>query len=489
MSKKPIYGQSMALSTDLYQLTMAYAHWKAGSANKEGVFNLFFRKNPFDGGYAVACGLEHLVDTVTSFGYDDSDLTFLSQLRGNDGRPLFEDAFLHFLGAMNIDLEIDAVPEGTVVFPHEPLVRAKGTLLQGTLFETPFLTDIGFPTLVCTKGTRITLAAKGEPWVDFGLRRAHSPDAALRAARAARIAGAAGTSNVLAAKLYRIPCKGTHAHAWVMSWDSELEAFQKYAEALPNNCVFLVDTYGTIEGIKHAIEVAIWLRSKGHEVIGVRLDSGDLAYLSKAGRRMLDKAGFPKAVVMASNDLDEHLITSLHQQKAKIAVWGIGTKFITCYDQPALGNVYKLAAWRNPGEAWHWPIKLSEQRIKITNPGIQQVRRFKQRGLYAGDMIFNTETMPGAKQVIVDPNDSARRKTFGARTYYEDLLVPVTRGKEVVYKLPTIEAIAAHCAESLRGFHAGIKRLDNPHEYPVGLEQQLFELKEGLILKARGVRQ
>lgn len=476
---------SLALLTDLYQITMAYAHWKNGTHNKEGVFNLFFRKNPFEGGFTVASGLTHTIDYLSRFQMDPTDIGCLSKLEGIDSKPLFEPRFLDYLLDMRFSCDVDAVPEGTVVFPHEPLIRVRGPIIQGTLLETPLLTLNGFPTLVATKAARIKLAAKGEPCFDFGLRRAQGIDGALMATWAAYVGGFDGTSNVLAHKLYGIPCKGTHAHAWVMSFDDEYEAFMAYAKAMPNNCVFLVDTYNTVEGVKKAIEVGKWLRSKGFEMIGVRLDSGDLAFLSKEARKLLDKAGFPNAKVFATNDLDEKIIASLKHQGSKIAVWGVGTKMITCFDQPALGCVYKLAAWRFPGQPWHHCVKLSEQAIKVSNPGIQQVRRYLSRGKFAFDMIVNEESLPSGATHMIDPMDMHRQRKVSARARYEDLLVPVTRGSEIVYDSPSLDASRARTFEQLAGFHEGIKRQLNPHQYPVGLEQSLADLKSDLIMRAR----
>jgi nicotinate phosphoribosyltransferase len=482
---REVYRTSLALLTDLYQLTMAYAHWKAGTADKEGVFHLFFRHNPFQGGYSMACGLTHLIDFVNAFRYTTSDLDFLATLRGNDGKPLFDDAFLRYLSTLRFDGDIDAVPEGSVVFPFEPMVRVRSPIIQGTLFETPFLTLVGFPSLIATKASRIKFASKGEPVLDFGLRRAQGVDGALLASWACYVGGVDATSNVLAGKLFGIPCKGTHAHSWVMSFEDEGTAFMEYAKAMPNNCVFLVDTFSTLDGIRHAIEVGHWLRAKGFDMVGVRLDSGDLASLSKQGRKMLDKAGFPQTQIFASNDLDENLITSLKQQGAKINVWGIGTKLITAFDQPAMGCVYKLAAWRTSGSAWQYPIKLSEQLIKISTPGIQQIRRFSRRGKFSWDMIYNEEQPPPARSITIDPFDATRRRHAGPKTPYQDLLVPVLRNGACVYPLPELEAIRSYAQEQLEMLHPTIRRQLHPHEYPVGLEDGLHQLKTDLMVRAR----
>jgi nicotinate phosphoribosyltransferase len=314
-------GLNLALLTDLYELTMAYAHWKSGTAQKEAVFNLAFRHQPFHGGFSVACGLGQVLEILEDFAFDGSDLEYLAQLQGNDGKPLFERGFLQYLGQLKFSCDVDAIPEGTIVFPHEPLVQVRGPIIQAQILETLLLNIINFQTLIATKAARICLATRGEPVLEFGLRRAHGIDGALAASRAAYVGGCAATSNVLAGKLFGIPVKGTHAHSWVMSFETEMEAFKAYAEAMPNNCVFLVDTYDTLEGVKGAIEIGRWLRSRGSDLLGIRLDSGDLAYLSIEARTLLDAAGFEKAFIVASNDLDENIIASLKEQGATISVW------------------------------------------------------------------------------------------------------------------------------------------------------------------------
>lgn len=472
--------RSLALLTDLYQLTMAYGYWRTGKASQEAVFHLTFRENPFEGGYAIAAGLEQAIDYLQGLRFTDDDLAALRDLR------LFSEDFLAYLGELRWTCDVDAIPEGTVVFPHEPLVRVRGPILQAQIVETALLNVVNFQTLIATKAARVVLAAGGDAVLDFGLRRAQGVDGGLSASRAAYIGGCAGTSNVLAGAMYGIPARGTHAHSWVMSFASEQEAFDRYAEVMPDNALLLVDTYHSLDGVAHAIETGKRLRAAGHELAGIRLDSGDLAYLSIKARQMLDEAGFPKARIAASNDLDEHLITSLKQQGARIDVWGVGTRMVTAYDQPALGGVYKLTAIRDGGGAWEYKIKLSEQAVKISNPGILQVRRFIADGQAAGDMIFSEDaSAPG--RTIVDPLDLTRRKTFGDGDAFEDLLVPVFRGGERVYDPPSIESIRARRAQQLALFHGGIKRLVNPHRYPVGLAQPLFDLKTRLILAARGV--
>src|SRR4029434_128136 len=322
-----------ALLTDLYQLTMAFGYWKSGLEAKEAVFHLFFRNQPFKGGFSIACGLTDAIDYLGAFSFQADELSYLSTLTGNDGKPLFEPAFLDYLQTIKWNCNVDGIPEGTVVFPNEPLLRIQGPLIQCQLVETALLNTLSFQTLIATKAARVCLAAKSAPVIEFGLRRAQGADGALTASRAAFIGGGAATSNVLAGYRLGIPIRGTHAHSWVMAFDTEEEAFRAYAAAMPNNAIFLVDTYDTLKGVDHAIEMGRWLRQQGHDLAGIRLDSGDLAWLSIEARRMLDEAGFPTATIVASNDLDEQTIESLKLQGAQINVWGVGTKLVTAYDQ------------------------------------------------------------------------------------------------------------------------------------------------------------
>ena len=477
------------LLTDLYQLTMAYGYWKSGRADDEAVFNLFFRKAPFGGGYTVACGLIPALEYLESFRFLPDDIAYLATLTGNDGERLFEQAFLDYLLALRLNVTVQAMVEGTVVFPHEPLLRIQGPIIQCQLLETALLNIVNFDTLVATKAARVALAAQGDPVLEFGLRRAQGRDGALSASRAAYVGGCAATSNVLAGKTFGIPVRGTHAHSWVMSFDTELEAFRAYAEVMPNNCVFLVDTYDTLEGVRNAITVGRMLRERGKELVGIRLDSGDLAWLSVQARKLLDEAGFPKAIIVASNDLDESLIQALKVEGAAITSWGVGTRLCTAYDQPALGGVYKLAAVRHQGK-WAYRVKLSEQAIKVSNPGIQQVRRFSAGGdgEFLADAIYDEQIggdPTGEGCTIVDPMDPTRRKTVAPGTAWEDLLVPVFRGDRPVYTPPPLVESRARTFAQLSKFHAGIKRLVNPHQYPVGLERRLHDLKNDLVMSAR----
>ncbi len=483
---RDFYRPSLALLTDLYQLTMAYGYWKAGVLNREAVFAMTFRSHPFAGGYTVACGLGCLAGYLDEFRFDESDLAYLETLRGNDDKPLFDAAFLDYLARLTPACDVDAMPEGTVVFPHEPLVRVRGPIIQAQIFETAILNIINFQTLIATKAARVCQATRGEPVLEFGLRRAQGVDGAMAASRAAYIGGCAATSNVLAGKVFGIPVRGTHAHSWVMSFHSEQEAFDAYAKAMPNNCVFLVDTYDSLEGVRRAVEVGRRLREQGHEMAGIRLDSGDLAYLSIEARKILDAGGFPRAVIVASNDLDERLIESLKDQGAKIAVWGVGTKLVTGHEQPALGGVYKMTAVRCPGEDWRYTLKLSEQVAKISTPGVLQVRRYQKGEHFVADAIYDEATNLDAGCTIVDPLDYTRRRKLDASMRQSDLLVPIYRGGRRVYDVPPIESSRAHAAAQLRSLHPTIRRFTNPHEFPVGLEKGLHELKTRLVLTARG---
>jgi len=482
-----LYGHSLALLTDLYQLTMAYGYWKSGRAELEAAFHLFFRRLPFGGGYAVAAGLGPAVEWLERFRFEASDLEYLAGLRGNDGRPLFEPAFLEYLAGLRLTCSIDALPEGTLVFPHEPLVRVVGPILECQLLETALLTLINLPTLIATKAARVCHAAAGQTVVEFGLRRAQGIDGGMSASRAAMIGGCAATSNVLAGKLLGVPVKGTHAHSWVMCFEAERESFETYAHAMPNNCIFLVDTYETRQGVRHAIETARELRARGHEMVGIRLDSGDFLGLSLDARRMLDEAGFPKAIILASGDLDEYQIESLNREGARIDVWGVGTRLVTAFDEPALGGVYKLSAVRSGGKAWRHRIKLSDDPAKGTNPGIQQVRRFFDDDRMLADVIYSEDAPPNGDCNSVDVADPHARRTLAAGTPYVDLLVPVLRDGERVAEMPSLDEIRARAERELSRLPPESKRLEDPAAYPVGLEASLTRLKRQLADEARSV--
>jgi nicotinate phosphoribosyltransferase len=480
------HHDSSSMLTDFYQLTMAYSFWKSGMENVEGNFHLFFRNAPFNGNYCICCGLERAISFIDDFGFEDSDLSYLATLEGNDGQPLFEEGFLSYLGSMTFTCSVDAIPEGTIVFPFEPLLRIQGPLIQCQLLETPLLNIINFQSLIATKASRVCRAAQGDPVLEFGARRAQGLDGALTASRAAYIGGCSATSNVLAGKKYGIPVKGTIAHSWIMAFESEAEAFETYANILPNNCVLLVDTYSTLEGVKNAIDVGNKLHRKGYELTGIRLDSGDLAYLSIEARKMLDEAGFPHVKILASNDLDESIIQSLKIQNAKIDMWGVGTKLITAYDHPALNGVYKLSAVRNPDGSWKNKIKISNQATKVTTPGIQQVRRFTANNEYVADMIYDINIGPdndGCR--IIDPFDMTRQKQIKSCTDYTDLLTPIFEKGVKVYESPSLVEIKERVESEKRYFHSTILRIVNPHHYPVGNELKLNEVRTDLMIKAR----
>ncbi len=435
-----IYKAPLGLLTDLYQLTMAFGYWKSGLTEREAVFNLFYRKNPFGGEFAIACGLESVIHYLNDFCFREEDIDYLRGLTGNDGQPLFESEFLGWLLRMEFSCDVRAIPEGTVVFPHEPLLRISGPLIQCQLIESALLNLMNFQTLIATKSARICMSTRGEPVLEFGLRRAQGIDGALSASRSAYMGGCAATSNVLAGKVFGIPVKGTHAHSWVMAFDDELEAFEAYAVAMPNNCVFLVDTYDTLDGVKRAIRTGQRLREKGYEMVGIRLDSGDLAQLSIDARQILDEAGFDGAAIVASNDLNEALITGLKEQGATINVWGVGTKLATAYEQPALGGVYKLAAIRDPGEEWRYRVKLSNEPVKVSNPGLQQVRRFSENGQFRADVIYDERLgIPDECQYNPIGENALSEVTAGAD--HEDLLVPVFESGRQVYETPDLEDV------------------------------------------------
>lgn len=481
-----IYRTSLGLLTDLYQLTMAAGYWKTGLAEREAVFHLFFRENPFGGGYAVSCGLAAAVDYLKSWSFTEADLSFLADQRGNDGKPLFDDRFLDYLGRQRFQCDVDAMEEGTVVLANEPMLRVRGPLVECQLIETALLTMVNFETLIASKAARVTWAAGDDPVLEFGLRRAQGIDGGLSASRAAFVGGCAATSNVLAGRLFGIPVRGTHAHSWIMSFDDELEAMEAYADAMPNNCIFLVDTYDTIEGVRKAVEAGRRLRSQGHEMVGIRLDSGDLGALSIEARRILDEGGFPDAKIVASNDLDEHLVAELKGRGARIGIWGVGTRLATAQDQPALGGVYKLTAIRSVEGEWQDRLKVSDEPIKMTTPGILQVRRFVREGRAAGDCIVDERT-GAAEPVPVDPADGSRQALPpGAEPH--DLLVPVFRQGRAVYDPPSAAEARQRAKSQLALMPKTVRHLTNPEPYPVWLEASVYQKKLDLVEAIRGNR-
>ena len=465
------------LLTDFYQLTMASGYWQLGMHEREAVFHLLFRKNPFKDNHALSCGLGSVIEFLKHWQFQPDDLQYLATLKNAKQLPLFSQGFLDYLATMRFTCDIDAIPEGTIVFAHEPLLRVQGPLIQCQLLETALLYIINFQTLIATKAARVSLAAEGDDVIEFGLRRAQGPDGALSASRAAFIGGCAATSNTLAGKLYDIPVRGTHAHSWVTAFANEKEAFSAYTSVMPHNSVLLVDTYDTIAGVAHAIEAGKQLREQGAQLSAIRLDSGDMTSLSIKARKMLDEAGFPDTAIIASNSLDEYLMSSLKQNGAKISTWGVGTNLVTAYDHPALDGVYKMSALRNAQGEWEYKLKLSEQEVKISNPGRHQVRRFFCNEKFVTDVIYDMELgIPEAPEVSLLNQDAPtiRLDDYDASV---DLLEPLYRGGKLVQEQLSIHEIREEAIKETKQFHA----LHNGKIYPVGLEKKLHELKLNLV--------
>ncbi|TJW12311.1 nicotinate phosphoribosyltransferase [Parvibacter caecicola] len=478
-----------ALLTDLYQLTMAQGYWDCGKAEEEACFHMYFRDYPFKGGFAIAAGMQQLAEIIDDYRFSESDVAYLATLQAPGGGPLFSGDFLEGLRDFRLTLDIDAVPEGTVVFPHEPLVRVTGPIDQCQLLETTLLNCVNFQTLIATKAARVCLAAKGAPVAEFGLRRAQGLGG-VWASRAAVVGGCASTSNVLAGKLFDIPVSGTHAHSWVMAFDSELEAFRAYAREFPRNCVLLVDTYDVEQGLKNAITVGLEMKYRGEHLAAVRIDSGDLSWLSKMARRMLDEAGLTDTGIVLSNDLDEYTIKSILDEGAPVTSWGVGTKLATAYEQPTLGGVFKLSAVRQKGQAqWTRRLKISETAAKLTTPGVLDVRRYyHDSGRLAGDMVFDVTSGVDGREVIIDPADDLRQKKLSG-LQFETLLKPLARnGKSVLDGLGTSALAAqARAKEGLACLDESQLRMLNPHTYPVGLDCKLFEVRRSLVSELRDV--
>lgn len=476
MEKSP--NGSLSLLTDFYQITMAYGYWKNQRYEDEAVFHLFFRNHPFKGNYSIAAGLQQVIEYLENWSFEPSDIAYLGSLTDAQGRPYFEEAFLNYLQRMTFSCDVDAVPEGSLVSPHAPLLRIKGPLIQAQLLETPLLNMLNFQTLIATKSARIVQAAQGDPVLEFGLRRAQGIDGGLSASRAAYIGGCVATSNVLAGKRFGIPVKGTHAHSWVMSYEEEIQAFEAYAHALPSNCIFLVDTYDTVEGVKRAIKVGLELRKKGFEMNGVRLDSGDLVELSKAARTLLDEAGFPDAKVVASNDLNEYRIAEIKAKGGKVEVWGVGTQLATAYEQPALGGVYKLAAIRQKGGDWQYRMKLSENLIKVSNPGMLQTYRYSDAtGKIVADLLVNELETFEPEKALLHPLDQSEPLSLEGLSA-EPLLQAIFRKGDCVYPKPSLRAIRERSLQSLQ---------QGPPDIKLGLSAKLHELKTNLWEQLRTV--
>lgn len=469
--------RNLTMLTDLYELTMMYGYWKKGMGKNRAVFDLFYRTTSEITAYAIAAGLEQVIDYINNLHFSEDDIAYLRSLN------LFDEGFLDYLRAFKFTGDIMAVPEGTIVFSYEPIIRVTAPIMEAQLLETALLNIVNHQTLIATKASRVVQAAEGGTVLEFGLRRAQGPDAGIYGARAAVIAGCQATSNVLTGEMFGIPVGGTHAHSWVMSFPDELSAFRAYAEIFPTNCMLLVDTYDTLgSGMPNAIRTFDELRARGYEPVGVRLDSGDLAYLSRECRRMLDEAGYPNARVFASGDLDEELIWDLKAQGAAIDVWGVGTRMITSQDCPALGGVYKLAAEEVDGELVP-KIKISENPAKITNPGQKMLYRiYDGDGMAVADLItLDSEVIDESQPLtIFDPVDTWKKLTltgFKARK----LLVPVFEDGRQVYESPALKDIQSYCRADLDTFWAQYKRLRNPHRYKVDLSRELWTLKQNML--------
>ena len=461
---------------------MMQGYYEKGQ-NENVIFDVFFRQNPCNNGYSVCAGLDQVIDYIKNlhFTYDDVDY-----LRG---LGIFKEDFLHYLSGFHFSGDIYAIPEGTVVFPKEPLLKVVAPIMEAQLVETAILNIINHQSLIATKTSRIVFAANGDGIMEFGLRRAQGPDAGLYGARAAMIGGCVGTSNVLAGQMFDVPVMGTHAHSWIMSFPDEYTAFKTYAEMYPDNCTLLVDTYDTLKsGVPNAIRVFQEFKDAGKPLIkyGIRLDSGDLAYLSKEARKMLDEAGFPEATICASNDLDEFLLHDLKMQGAAIDSWGVGTNLITSKDCPSFGGVYKLAAIQNEEGEFVPKIKISENTEKITNPGNKTIYRIyeKASGKIKADLICFADEVIDPKQdlLLFDPMDTWKKTKLAGGTYnVREILLPIFKNGECLYKSPTLKEIAAYCREEKDTLWDETKRLFYPHRVYVDLSQKLYAVKQSLL--------
>ena len=469
-----IKTNNLTLLTDLYQLTMMNGYRRCKLDERRAVFDIFYRGS---GGYsyAIAAGLEQAIDYILNLHFDDSDIAYLRSLK------IFDEDFLKALETFEFTGDIKAVPEGTMVFPYEPILTVSAPLWQAQLVETALLTFVNHQTLIATKAARLKECTKNKI-SEFGLRRAQGPDAGIYGARAACIGGCRTTSNVVAGKLFGIPVTGTHSHSWVMSFDTELEAFEKYAEIYPDNCLLLVDTYDTLKsGVPNAIKVFDKLKAQGHKPVGIRLDSGDLAYLSRKARVMLDEAGHEDCLIFATNDLDEDILLALNSQDAKIDVYGIGTKLITSYNNASLGGVYKLCALEEDGNLVP-KIKVSNSHEKTTNPGVKKIVRIFKDGMAQADLIcLEDETFDTSKPLtIFHPEQTWKKTTF---TDYElkELMVPIFKDGKLVYDMPTLKEICDREDKTIASFFPEYRRVVNTQEYKVDLSQKLWDLKQKLL--------
>lgn len=475
--------QNLTLLTDLYELTMMQGYFKNKVENKTVVFDAFFRNNPFGGGYSIMCGVEQLVRYIEDLHFSAQDIEYLRGLK------IFDADFLDYLADFRFHGDIYCIPEGSLMFPREPMVKVVAPIMEAQLVETAILCIVNHQSLIATKAARIVHEAGKAPIMEFGLRRAQGPDAGTYGARAAVIAGCAGTSNVLCGELFGIPVLGTHAHSWIMSFESELDAFKAYADLYPQACTLLVDTYDTLKsGIPNAIRTFDYMKEKGLPVdhIGIRLDSGDLSYLTKKARKMLDDAGYPQAKITCSNDLDEYLINSLFQQGACIDSFGVGTNLITAKDNPSFGGVYKLAAVQLDDGTFEPKIKLSENTEKITNPGNKKIYRIYEKDSHKikADLIcFEDETYTEDEPIeLFDPAEPWKKTTMQPGEFeLRELMVPVFLNGKCVYQArPTME-IRDYCLKEQDTLWEESRRLSNPHQVYVDLSQRLYDTKIGLL--------
>lgn len=475
--------RNLTLLTDLYELTMMQGYFENEDVNQTVIFDMFYRNNPEGNGYAICAGLEQLIDYVKNLHFTEDEIDYLKSL------GIFKPAFLAYLRDFRFTGDIYAIPEGTVIFPREPLVKVIAPIMQAQLIETALLNIINHQSLIATKTARIVRAAQGDGVMEFGCRRAQGPDAAIYGARAAIIAGCVGTSNVLCGQMFHVPVSGTHAHSWIMSFPDELSAFRAYANLYPDACILLIDTYDTLDsGLPHAIQVFKELREQGihPKRYGIRMDSGDLAYLSKKVKAALDAEGFTDAIISASNDLDEGLIGSLKAQGATINSWGVGTNLITSKDCPAFGGVYKLAAiWNEPEQRFEPKIKISENAEKITNPGDKKIYRiYDAQGMIVADLIALADEEFSSKDplLLFDPIETWKKTLLPGGSYtMRELLVPVFRKGDCVYESPSVKEIQNICRRELNTLWEESKRFEYPHQTYVDLSRKLWNLKNNLL--------
>lgn len=475
--------QNLTLLTDLYELTMMQGYFRNKTANETVIFDLFYRSNPCGNGYSIMAGLEQAIKYIKELHFTRNDIEYLRSLN------MFDESFLDYLGDFKFTGDIYAIPEGTVIFPREPLVKVIAPIMEAQLVETALLNIINHQSLIATKAARVCYAAKGDGILEFGLRRAQGPDAGIYGARSAMIGGCVGTSNVLAGELFDVPVRGTHAHSWVMSFPDEYTAFKTYAEMYPQACILLADTYDTLKsGVPNAIRVFQEMKDAGIELknYGIRLDSGDLAYISKKARKMLDAAGFPDAIISASNDLDEYLIESLKAQGAAITSWGVGTNLITAKDNPAFGGVYKLAAIQDENGNFVPKIKLSENSEKVTNPGNKKIYRIydKETGKIKADLICMEDEVFTEDQTmkLFSPTETWKKTYLEPGTFtLRELMVPVFIKGECVYESPKVMDIRAYCQQEQATLWEETKRFVNPHKVYVDLSRKLYDTKIALL--------